>query len=227
MLTLPIIEKLGIQMDPQLFSLAFVHRSWAYENGGVPTNERLEFLGDSVLGVVVTEHLYRTYPDLPEGQLAPLRAAVVNTRSLADVGRALQLGPLIKLGRGEIRTGGYDKDSILADTVESIIGATFLSGGMPAAEKLVHELMDPLVAAAASDDAGRDFKTAMQDICAHQSWPMPTYDFEATGPDHDRVFQAWCVVDGHRYGPGKGKSKKRAEQLSAGIAFKELKHLLS
>ncbi|NLE18963.1 MAG: ribonuclease III, partial [Propioniciclava sp.] len=140
-----LLDQLGIDIDPQLFELALTHRSWAYENGGSPHNERLEFLGDSVLGVVVTEHLYRTYPDEPEGWLAKMRAAVVNTYALADVARGLELGSLLKLGKGEIGTGGDDKDSILADATEAVIAAVFLSAGRDAAEAFVHALMDPVV----------------------------------------------------------------------------------
>ena len=114
-------------VDPELFDRALTHRSYAYEQGGLPTNERLEFLGDSVLGLVVTEHLFVTYPDLSEGQLAKLRAAVVNSRALADVARGLDLGAVIQLGRGEEATGGRDKSSILADTMEAVIGAVFLA----------------------------------------------------------------------------------------------------
>ncbi|MFI5100406.1 MAG: ribonuclease III family protein, partial [Actinomycetes bacterium] len=126
-------ERLGCNVEPGLLQRALTHRSYAYENGGLPTNERLEFLGDAVLGLVVTDTLYRAHPDLPEGQLAKLRSAVVNAKALADVGRDLGLGEFLRLGRGEESTGGRNKGSILADTVEAVIGATFLSGGHDAA----------------------------------------------------------------------------------------------
>ncbi|MCC6496274.1 MAG: ribonuclease III, partial [Propionibacteriaceae bacterium] len=126
---LELIQELGIDLDPQLYWLALTHRSYAYENGGLPHNERLEFLGDSVLGVVVTEFLYRSFPDLPEGRLAKLRAAVVNAHSLADVARSLDLGSQILLGKGELSTGGSNKSSILADSFEALLGAVLISSG--------------------------------------------------------------------------------------------------
>lgn len=214
-----LLEKLGITLDPEIFELARLHRSWAYENGGVTPNERLEFLGDSVLGVVVTEHLYRSFPDLPEGQLARLRAAVVNTNSLADVARELQIGSLVRLGRGEMATGGNDKSSILADTTEAMIGAIFLSAGRDAAELFVRHIMDPLVDKASTLGAGLDWKTSLQEICAAHGWAMPVYEVEQSGPDHRRHFTAWCVINDHRYGPGEGYNKKQAEQESAGVAY--------
>ena len=137
-------DLLDVTVEPDLLERALTHRSYAYENGGLPTNERLEFLGDSVLGLVVTDTLYRSHPDLPEGQLAKLRAAVVNMRALADVGRALGLGDYVRLGRGEETTGGRDKSSILADTLEAVIGAVYVDHGLEAAARLVHRLFDPL-----------------------------------------------------------------------------------
>ena len=200
-----------------------MHRSYSYENGGIPTNERIEFLGDSVLGIVVTEHLYLTFPHLPEGQLARLRASVVNTHALARVARTLDVGAHIKLGHGEIATAGHDKDSILADTMESMIGAIFLSSGIDAAGKFVHHLFDPLVEESAQLGAGLDWKTSLQEVAAHQSWAMPFYEVEQEGPDHDRTFTAFAVLNDRRFGPGEGKNKKQAEQLAAAIAFKQLK----
>jgi len=123
-------ERLGVDIDPALLDRALTHRSYAYENGGLPTNERLEFLGDSVLGLVVTDTLFRNHPELPEGQLAKLRAAVVNMRALAEVGRELRLGSFVRLGRGEETTGGRDKSSILADTLEALLGAVYLDLGL-------------------------------------------------------------------------------------------------
>lgn len=161
-------EVTGVYPDASLMARALTHRSFAYEHGGLPHNERLEFLGDSVLGLVVTDHLYDAHPDLTEGQLARLRAAVVNMRALADVGRTLGLGDYLFLGRGEESTGGRDKDSILADSVESVIGAVYLSGGVPAATALVHHILDPLMNATASLGAGLDWKTSLQ------SWPHST-----------------------------------------------------
>lgn len=217
--------RLGVPMDPQLFALALTHRSYAYENGGLPTNERLEFLGDSVLGVVVTDHLYTTHPDLSEGELAKLRAAVVNARALARVARGLGVGPLVRLGRGEVTTGGHDKSSILADTMEALIGATYLAHGIEGARLLVHELFDPLMAEAAQLGAGLDWKTSVQELAATVGVGVPRYDVTESGPDHDKRFEAMIVIGELRFGPGRGRNKKQAEQEAAGIGFAELQKL--
>ena len=141
-----LIEKLGVDIDPELLERALTHRSYAYEHGGIPNNERLEFLGDSVLGLAVTVMLFTTLPDLDEGELAKRRASVVSTVALAEVARAIGLGEHLRLGRGEEQTGGRDKDSILADTMEAVFGATFLSAGPDAATELVLRLTEPLLA---------------------------------------------------------------------------------
>ncbi|WP_420175605.1 ribonuclease III [Luteococcus sp. OSA5] len=214
-----LLDELGVPLDTQLFELALTHRSYAYESGGIPTNERLEFLGDAVLGIVVTEHLYLTFPDYPEGRLAKLRAAVVNAVTLAEVARGLDVGPMIKLGRGETTTGGHDKTSILADTMEALIGAIFLTSGMAQAETFVHHLFDPLVTRADQMGAGLDWKTSLQEVCANNGYPMPTYRIEESGPDHDKHFVARAVVNGIEYGTGEGRNKKQAEQEAAGKAF--------
>jgi len=206
-------------LSPELLELALTHRSYAYENGGLPTNERLEFLGDSVLGVVITETLYRTHPDLSEGRLAKLRAAVVNARALADVARTIGLGPHIRLGKGEESTGGHDKASILADTVEAVIGATFLSGGHDSAAELIHLLFDPLLEAAAALGAGLDWKTSLQEFCAVHDLGVPTYLIEDEGPDHMKTFTAQVRVANRLHGHGVGRSKKEAEQQAAESAY--------
>jgi len=153
-------DALGVPLGAELLERALTHRSFAYENGGLPTNERLEFLGDSVLGLIVTDTLFREYPDLPEGQLAKLRAAVVNMRALAGVARGLQLGSYVRLGKGEEGTGGRDKSSILADTLEAVIGAVYLDKGLPAADALVHRLFDPVIARSARLGAAADLRAA-------------------------------------------------------------------
>ncbi len=214
-----LLAELGVPLDAQLRLLALTHRSYSFENGGIPTNERLEFLGDAVLGIVVTEFLYRGYPDQPEGQLAKLRAAVVNANSLARVARDLEIGPMIKLGRGEATTGGHDKTSILADTMEALIGAVFLSGTMSAAEILVHHLFDPLVRHAATLGAGLDWKTSLQEACAARGLAMPAYQVSESGPDHDKRFEAQAMIDGVLYPAGRGRNKKQAEQAAAALAF--------
>jgi ribonuclease-3 len=209
-------------LEPELLDRALTHRSYAYENGGLPTNERLEFLGDSVLGVVVTETLYSTHPDLDEGQLAKLRAAVVNARALAGVARTIGLGEHVKLGRGEEITGGRKKASILSDTVEAVIGAIYLSCGFEASREVVHRLFDPLMAAAAGLGAGLDWKTSLQELSAQHSLGVPEYVIEDDGPDHAKTFTAQVKVGDNLYGHGEGRSKKEAEQQAAETAYREI-----
>lgn len=217
-----LFDELGIEMDPELYQLALTHRSYSYENGVIPHNERLEFLGDSVLGVVVTEYLYRTFPDLPEGRLAKLRAAVVNAQALAGVARELDLGSELLLGRGEIATGGADKASILADSLEAVFGAVLISAGRDAADKLLHHLFDPLVDKAATVGAGLDWKTSLQEVCARLELGLPSYRLTETGPDHDKRFTAVAVVGEESFAQGHGRSKKQAEQQAAEAAFEAL-----
>jgi ribonuclease III len=215
-------ERLGVDIERGLLERAVTHRSFAYENGGLPTNERLEFLGDSVLGLVVTDTLYRTHPDLPEGQLAKLRAAVVNAKALAGIGRSLRLGEHLLLGRGEEATGGRDKSSIVADTVEAVIGAVYLDRGLDVATDVIHRLFDPLIAESAGLGAGLDWKTSLQELCAAQSLGVPEYVVEESGPDHMKSFRARVRVAGDLYGDGRGGSKKEAEQQAASSAYADL-----
>jgi ribonuclease III len=212
----------GPVLDPGLLERALTHRSYAYENGGLPTNERLEFLGDSVLGVVVTETLYTTHPDLSEGRLAKLRAAVVNARALAEVARTIGLGKHIKLGRGEETTGGRNKASILSDTVEAVLGAVHLSGGFVAATEVVHLLFDPLMEEAAGLGAGLDWKTSLQELSAEHTLGVPDYVIADDGPDHMKTFTAQVRVGEQLYGHGVGRSKKEAEQQAAETAYREI-----
>lgn len=214
-------EKLGVEIDPELLSLALTHRSFAYENGGIPHNERLEFLGDSVLGQAVTVRLFTRHPDLDEGSLAKRRASVVSTVALAEVARTIGLGEHVLLGRGEILTGGRDKDSILADTMEALIGATFLSAGPDAATGMVLRLVEPLLADPARYGAAMDPKTSLQEIAARLGLAAPAYVVEATGPDHDRRFTA-TVTTGDVITTGVGSSKKHAEMAAALAAWREL-----
>jgi ribonuclease-3 len=209
-------------LDAELLDRALTHRSYAYENGGLPTNERLEFLGDSVLGVVVTETLYLLHPDLPEGRLAKLRAAVVNARALAGIARDIGLGQYIKLGRGEEATGGREKASILSDTVEAVIGAIHLSGGIDVSAQVVHLLFDPLIEAASALGAGLDWKTSLQELAAEHALGVPEYVIEDEGPDHQKSFTAQVRVAGTLYGNGHGRSKKEAEQGAAETAYGEI-----
>ncbi len=209
-------------LDAGLLDRALTHRSYAYENGGLPTNERLEFLGDSVLGIIVTETLYLTHPELSEGRLAKLRAAVVNARALAEVARTIGLGQHIKLGRGEEITGGRSKASILSDTVEAVIGAVYLSGGFEVSRQVVHLLFDPLMDAAAGLGAGLDWKTSLQELSAEHGLGVPEYLIEDDGPDHAKTFTAQVKVGDGRYGHGTGRSKKEAEQQAAETAYREI-----
>nr|WP_270888664.1 ribonuclease III [Pedococcus sp. 5OH_020] len=215
----------GSPIDESLLLRALTHRSYAYENGGLPNNERLEFLGDSVLGLVVTDTLYAAHPDLPEGQLAKLRAAVVNMRALADVARTLGVGDQVLLGRGEESTGGRDKASILADTMEAVIGTVYLSAGMSAAATLVHHLLDPLMAQSATLGAGLDWKTSLQELSAATSQGVPEYRVEEEGPDHAKTFHAQALVGAEVLGSGTGRSKKEAEQKAAELAWRALSDL--
>jgi ribonuclease-3 len=214
-----LLATLHVRIDGQLLDRALMHRSFAYENGGLPTNERLEFLGDSVLGLIVTDTLFRKHPDLPEGNLAKLRAAVVNSRALAGVARGLGLGSYVRLGKGEESTGGRDKSSILADTLEAVIGAVYLDGGMDAADPLVHRLFDPVIARSARLGAGLDWKTSLQELTAAEDLGGPEYLVEESGPDHQKSFRAVARVGGQVWGEGEGRTKKEAEQQAAEAAW--------
>ena len=218
-----LFERLGVAVDAELLERALTHRSYAYEHGGLPTNERLEFLGDSVLGLVVTEALFRRHPDLSEGQLAKLRAAVVNMRALADVGRSMRLGEFVRLGRGEETTGGRDKSSILADTVEALIGAVYLHGGFSAAAGLVHRLVDGLIDESATLGAGLDWKTSLQELTSEFALGVPEYEVTEEGPDHAKLFTASARIGGEVYGTGQGRSKKEAEAGAAETAWRALR----
>jgi ribonuclease-3 len=220
-----LLDALGIELPGDLLILALTHRSYAYEHGGLPTNERLEFLGDSVLGLVVTDELYRSQPALPEGQLAKLRASVVNMNSLAGVARDLGdggIGPHLLLGRGEETTGGRDKDSILADALEALIGAIHLGRGLDTAAAIVHRLFDPLLAEAATRGAGLDWKTSLQELGAARGLGPPSYRVEDDGPDHAKTFTAAVVLAGRVWGSGSGRTKKAAEQEAAEVAWRAL-----
>ena len=222
--TTALLEGLGVGLDADLLTMALTHRSFAYENGGLPTNERLEFLGDSVLGIVITETLYDRYPQWPEGQLAKLRAAVVNAGALADVARTLGLGEYVYLGRGEETTGGRDKSSILADTMEAVFGAVFLDAGIDVARMVIHSLFDPLIERAADLGAGLDWKTSLQEVAAAAGLGLPEYRVSDVGPDHAKEFSAQVVVGGDVLGDGSGRSKKVAEQKAAAAAYARILH---
>jgi ribonuclease III len=218
---------LGVAVEPGLLEKALTHRSFAYENGGLPTNERLEFLGDSVLGLVVTAALFHDHPDLPEGRLAKLRASVVNSRALADVARRLGprgLGAYLFLGRGEETTGGRDKESILADTLEAVLGAIYLEHGLDIAGEVIHRLFDPVMAQSSRLGAGLDWKTSLQELTAMLGLGVPQYVVHSAGPDHERTFTAYVGVAGETFPRRTGRSKKEAEQAAAAAAWQVLRN---
>ncbi|MFD4354584.1 ribonuclease III [Nocardia sp. NPDC058519] len=220
-----LLTALGVDVRPELLRLALTHRSYAYENGGLPTNERLEFLGDSVLGLSITERLYTEHPEKSEGELAKLRASVVNMHALAEVARGLGdggLGQYLLLGKGEELTGGRDKPSILADGMESLLGAVHLEHGIETARGVVLRLFAELLERGPRMGAGLDWKTSLQELTAERGLGVPAYEITSTGPDHNKEFTATTVIAGRPYGSGMGRSKKEAEQKAAGTAYKAL-----
>jgi ribonuclease-3 len=208
--------------DDASLAQAMAHRSWCAETTGTSSNERLEFLGDAVLGLVVTDHLYRTYPDLPEGELAKVRASVVNSAALAEVAASLGIGSALLLGKGEAASGGREKPSILADAMEAIIGAVYLDGGWPASDELVMRLLGDRIREAAAGPGGQDYKTRLQELAARQFDQLPRYSVEDEGPDHAKRFFARVSLDGKVHGTGEGRSKKQAEQAAARVAWEAL-----
>ena len=211
---------LGIRFrDGELRERALTHRSYAFEHGVEETNERLEFLGDSVLGLVVTDMAFASFPDMPEGELAKLRAAIVNAQALADVARSLGLGALVRLGKGEEQSGGRDKASILADALEAVFGAVYLDLGLGEARELIERLFRPLMDAYARGEGDRDYKTILQELASRELRTMPEYRLEERGPDHEKEFTATVYLGGEALGVGIGKSKKEAEQRAAREAF--------
>ncbi|MQY28131.1 ribonuclease III [Nocardia aurantia] len=221
-----LLAALGVDLRPDLLRLALTHRSYAYENGGLPTNERLEFLGDSVLGLSITERLYLEHPDKSEGELAKLRASVVQMNALAEVARGLGaeggLGRYLLLGKGEELTGGRDKPSILADGMEALLGAVHLEHGIEVARGVVLRLFAALLERGPRMGAGLDWKTSLQELTAARGLGVPAYEITSTGPDHDKEFTATAVISGRGYGTGVGRSKKDAEQKAAGAAWQAL-----
>jgi ribonuclease III len=216
---------LDVTLDAGLLRRALTHRSYAYEHGGLPHNERLEFLGDSVLGLVITDTLYRAHPDLSEGKLAKLRASVVNMRALADIARAISplgLGAYVRLGRGEEATGGRDKSSILADTLESVLGAIYLANDVDAAARVIHALFDELMDDAANLGVGLDWKTSLQELTAERGLGVPEYLMSSEGPDHAKMFTARAIIAGRTFEACTGRSKKEAEQVAAETAWRAI-----
>ena len=208
--------------DPSLLRLALVHRSWQAENAEPDSNERLEFLGDAVVGFVVAEAAYHRLPDDPESRLSDLRQAVVNTQALAERARSIGLGDFVLLGVGEAAGGGRDKESILGDAFEAIIGAVFLDGGLDTARGFVHRMLNDEIERTIPVLDTIDAKTALQELCARRGSTPPNYSTEGEGPDHERVFTATVVIDGQVAGAGTGRTKKAAEQVAARVALRSL-----
>jgi ribonuclease III len=214
--------QLGVSLGPELLELALTHRSFAYENGGLPHNERLEFLGDSILGQAVTVMLYTENPGLDEGELAKRRASLVSSVALAEVARAIGLGQYIRLGRGEELTGGHDKSSILADTVEAVIGAVYLDCGGEVATAFVLRLIRPLLEDPERFGAAMDPKTSLQELSTRLGRGMPSYSVSDSGPDHSKRFHATVSLSGENVATGSGTSKKQAEMSAALDAWTQL-----
>jgi ribonuclease-3 len=215
---------LGVRFDDAtLRRTCLTHRSFAFEQGLDLTNERLEFLGDSVLGLVVTDMAYRSYPELAEGTLAKLRAAIVNMVALADVARELGLGNLVLLGKGEEQSGGRDKSSILADALEAVFGAVYLDRGLSVATELIERLFRPRMEAYVRGEGDRDYKTILQELASQKVRSMPDYRLAEEGPDHEKRFTATVFVGGEPMGSGTGRSKKEAEQQAAQEAYAHLR----
>jgi ribonuclease-3 len=211
---------LGVRFrDPSLRDLALTHRSFAFEEGLETHNERLEFLGDAVLDLAIAEMAYVGFPELQEGELAPLRAAIVNMTALAEVARSLDLGSALFLGKGEEKGGGRDKASILADALEAVIGAVYLDQGAEAARAFIERLFRPRVAAYARGEGERDFKSLLQQRASAEFQEVPDYRIEERGPDHRKEFTATVYLGGRSLGSGEGRSKKEAEQRAARVAF--------
>ncbi|MGH2636343.1 MAG: ribonuclease III [Actinomycetota bacterium] len=208
--------------DASLRETALTHRSYAFENGLANNNERLEFLGDAVLGIVVTDMAFREFAEMPEGELAKLRAAIVNMGALADVARDLGLGAFILLGKGEEMSGGRDKSSILADALEALLGAIYLDRGLAAARKLIVRLFRPRMIAYVRGEGDRDYKTILQELASADLHALPEYRISERGPDHQKEFTATVFLAGKEWGSGMGRSKKEAEQQAAHEAYVRL-----
>ncbi|AZA13908.1 ribonuclease III [Corynebacterium choanae] len=218
----PLLDALGVELPEDLLKLALTHRSFANENGNLPNNERLEFLGDAILGVTIAEALFNRYADRAESDISKMRASIVSRYGLADIAREIHLGQHILLGRGEQQTGGVAKDSILADTTEALLGAIFHLYGFEKARAVILELFAAKIADASALSRVADFKTSLQERIAHFRFAHPAYTWSSEGPDHERVFTATVTIYGVPMGTGNGPNKKTAEQNAAHEALKAL-----
>lgn len=219
-----VLDQLGAGDPPEgIYKTALTHRSYAYEQAEpVEHNERLELLGDAVLGLVVAELVYESYPDFDEGALAILRASVVNTSALADIARAIGLGDVILLGRGEETTGGREKASVLADSLEALVGAAYLELGLRAVAEVLRGLFEEAVENVVAAGEHLDAKGALQEVAVRDGGARPSYDVRSSGPDHDKRFDAQVLLGGVVRGEGHGRSKKEAEQNAAREALATL-----
>ena len=208
--------------DLSLLAQAMAHRSWCAETDRAESNERLEFLGDAVLGLVVTDYLFRTYGDLPEGELAKVRASLVNSEALAEIAVQAGVGDALLLGKGEDSSGGREKPSILADAMEAVIGAVYIESGWKGAAELIMRLLAGRIAIAAAGPGGQDYKTRLQELSARRFEELPRYDVVDEGPDHAKRFFATVSLGGVERGRGEGRSKKQAEQAAARLAWEQL-----
>ena len=216
-------QRLGITIEAELLELALTHSSYAYENGKIPNNERLEFLGDSVLGFVVTGHLYSENPDLDEGSLSRLRSATVSAKTLAIAATQIGLGEFIRLGKGEISTDGRNKSNILADTFEAIIGAAYLSGGLASAKTIIDSLVLPLLSSEDELLERSEPRTVLSELLKSLGKSDASFEVTHEGPDHDRTFFAEVIVDGFAVAKGSGRTRKAAEAEAAIAALKTLR----
>ena len=213
--TAPLLASLDVDLDEEYLRLALTHRSFANENGHLPNNERLEFLGDAVLGLSIAARLYEKYPTRPESDISKMRASIVSRFGLADIARDMGLGAFILLGKGEANSNGRDKDSILADTTEALFGAIYLQHGFETARRVILALFAEKVDAAVSTRNHMDWKTSLQELCAERKLPSPEYSATSTGPEHNQVFTAQVHVDGQLLDESVGPNKKQAEQQAA------------
>jgi ribonuclease-3 len=214
---------LGVHFEDRSLLLAsLAHRSWCAENDRSPSNERLEFLGDSVLGLIVTHYVYENFPNLPEGQLSEVRAGVVNARVLAEVAQEIELGSHLLLGKGEDGAGGRAKQSILADAFEAVVAAVYLDSDLATTRDLVLRCLRERIAEAVAGPGGRDYKTRLQELAAARGIGRPRYVVRDEGPDHAKHFFASVYFGGECYGDGEGGSKKQAEQEAAWMAWSRL-----
>ena len=216
-------ERIGHRfIDADLLVQALSHRSWCSEHRGRASNERLEFLGDAVLGLVVAEHTFRGFPELSDGMLSKVRASVVNAHALAEVAAELGVSDHLRLGKGEDASGGRNKVSILADTMEALIGAVYQDAGLDPARNLVLSLLEARIAVAVGEPGESDHKSRLQEVAVRLGKGVPRYDLEGFGPDHSRRYLATVYVAGQHLGTGEGRSKKDAEQVAAHVACESL-----